>query len=129
MRLLSFDLNAIQLRTVKASLAKLEDAHRTRVTLFGDYSLDGNVLSIHALDLFSVLSYCQRNSENEMDLYRLRKAAIDQLKNLARSARNEFKKQNLEMWLESYNKLWPGSESTADLLSAPFQPTHIDLIP
>lgn len=129
MRLLSFDLNEVQLCTIKASLIKLDGAHRTRVAWFSDYSLEGNVLSIHALDLLSVLSYCQRNSENEMDLFRLRKAAVDQLKDLARSAQNEFKKQNLEMWLESYKKLWPGSESTTDLVSAPFQPSHIELIP
>lgn len=127
--LLNFTLSEIQLHEVVSTLAKLEGAHRTRVTWFAEHSIEGNVLSIHALDLFSVLIYCQRNSENEMDLYRLRKAAMDKLDDLAKSARNEIKKQNFEMWLESYKKLWPGSDGAVDLRVAPPQPDRIELIP
>ncbi len=105
---MTFELNDTQLRAVRASLAKLDGGHRARAAWFGDESLDGNLLSIHALDLFSVLTYCQRNSENEMDLFRLRKTVMDKLNDLSKSARNEFKKQNYEMGLESYRKLWPG---------------------
>lgn len=128
MRLLKFTLNEVQLGAVKSSLAKIEAAHRTRVAWFGDHSLEGNALSIHALDLLSVLSYCHRRSENEMALHRLRKAAMNQLNDLVQSARNEIKKQNLEMWLESYQKLWPGSECAVDLTAAPQQPSRIELI-
>ena len=125
---LQFDLSDIQLCEVTATLQKLEGGHRARVAWVGPYSLVESRLSIHALDLFSVLSYCQRNSENEMDLFRLRKAAMDKLNDLAMSARNEIKKQNLEMWLESYQKLWLGSESATDLTTAPLQPSRIELI-
>jgi hypothetical protein len=99
---LHFDLSEVQLAGVSEALQKLENAHRTRVAWVGSYSLLENCLSIHALDLLSVLSYCQRNSENEMDLFRLRKTAMDKLNDLAKSARNQIKKQNIEMWLESY---------------------------
>ncbi|MBK9037995.1 MAG: hypothetical protein IPL83_02350 [Bdellovibrionales bacterium] len=129
MRLLKFGLNETQLGLVKASLAKLEGAHRTRVAWFGDDSLVGNLLSIHALDLLTVLSHCKRNPESEMDLYRLRKSAMDKLNGLAKSARNEIKRQNYEMWLESYKKLWPGSEGDVDLRSATPQPSRFELIP
>lgn len=112
---LHFDLSDVQLRDVTSTLQKLEQAHRTRIVWMGPYSIEENRLSIHALDLLTVLSYCQRSSENEMDLFRLRKAAMDKLNDLARSAQNEIKKQNLEMWLESYQKLWPGAESATDL--------------
>ena len=128
MRLLSFTLNDVQLHAVKNSIGKLEGAHRTRVAWFGDHSFDGSALSIHALDLLTILSHCQRNSENEMDLFRLRKAAMDKLNDFARSAQNEIKKQNIEMWLESYQKLWLGSESATDLTTAPLQPSRIELI-
>ncbi|MBK8202828.1 MAG: hypothetical protein IPK68_11080 [Bdellovibrionales bacterium] len=128
-RPLSFDLNEVQLRAVKASIAKLEGAHKTRVAWFGDHSLEGNALSIHALDMLAVLGNCRRDSETEMDLFRLRKTVMDKLNDLAKSARNEIKKQNLEMWLESYKKLWLGSESTVDISSAQPQPSRIELIP
>ncbi|MBK9038032.1 MAG: hypothetical protein IPL83_02535 [Bdellovibrionales bacterium] len=129
MHLLNFTLNEAQRCTVKASLDKLEGAHRTRVAWVDDYLLNGQELTIHARDLLSVLSYSQRNSDNEMDLFRLRKAAMDQLADLKTSARNEIKKQNYEMWLESYKKLWPGSEGDVDIRSTSPQPDHIELVP
>lgn len=64
-----------------------------------------------------------------MDLFRLRKTAMDKLNDLAKSARNKIKKQNLEMWLESYKKLWPGSEGAVDVSMAPQQWDRIELIP
>lgn len=129
MRLLTFTLNEIQLRLVNASLAKLEASHRARVAWFADYSLSVNVLSIHALDLLTVLSHCHRSSENEMELFRLRKAAMDHLSGYLGKTQDEIKRQNLGMWLESYKKLWPGVEADIDLATAPSQPNRIDMIP
>ncbi len=129
MRLLTFTLNEIQLREVKAALAKLEAGHRARVAWFDDHSLDGNVLSIHALDFVTVLGHCRRDPENEMELIRLRKAAMDQLTVHLRNTRDAIKKQNIETWLESFKKLWPGTDADVDLTLAPSQPDRIELIP
>jgi hypothetical protein len=129
MRNLKFTLSDIQLGEITETLAKLEAAHRARVAWFDDYSLNGNVLLIHAIDLLSVLSYCQRTHENEMDLYRLRKCAMDQLSDSLKITRNEVKKQNLETWLESYRQLCLGSEHSVDLTNQLHQYGKIELIP
>jgi len=128
-RPLTFNLSEVQLHLVKASLAKLEAAHRARVAWFDDYSLSENVLSIQALDLLTVLSHCQRSPENEMDLFRLRKVATDELASRLGKTQDEIKKQNILMWIESLEKLWPGIDADVDLTVGPDQPSHIDLIP
>ena len=125
---LHFILSKVQLREVTSTLQKLEQAHRTRIVWMGPYSLDGNDLSIHALDLLSVLNHCIRTTENEMELFRLRRSAADQITAVMKRARDEIKIHNLEMWLDSYDKLWLGAESDKDLTQAP-QPSRIELIP
>lgn len=126
---LHFDLGEIQLSEVTTTLQKLEQAHRTRIAWMGPYSLDGNHLSIHALDLLSVLSHCDRTVENEMELFRLRRSAADQITAVMKRARDEIKIHNLEMWLDSYDKLWLGAEAHKELTQAPQQPSLIELIP
>lgn len=127
MKHLRFVLNEIQLREVKASLAKLEAGHRARVAWFDDYSLEGHLLSIHALDLVTALSHCQRSPENEMELFRLRKAATDELALRREKTGDVIKKQNIGMWIESFRKLWPGTDADVDLTIAPPQPRRIEL--
>ncbi len=126
---LHFDLSEIQLSEVTFILQKLEQAHRTRIVWMGPYSLEGNHLSINALDLLSVLNHCTRTTENEMELFRLRRSAADQIVAVMKRARDEIKIRNLEMWRDSYNKLWLGAESGKDLTQAPSQPRRIELIP
>ena len=99
---LHFNLSDAQLREVKSTLYKLEGAHNTKVTWVGPYSLQENHLSIHALDLLSVLSHCHRTPDNELEIFRLRRLAIEQINNMKSAARNEITIQNLEMWEESY---------------------------
>ena len=129
MRLLSFTLNEIQLREIKASLAKLEAGHRARVAWFDDHGLEGNVLSIHALDLLMVFNHCQRDAENEMELFRVRKTAIDQLSERLSKTQEELKRLNIETWLETYKKFWPGLDTDTDLTVAPSQPNRMESIP
>ncbi|MGE3341780.1 MAG: hypothetical protein AB7J46_07915 [Candidatus Altimarinota bacterium] len=129
MHLCSFTLNEIQLCEIKAALSKLEAGHRARVAWFGDHSLEGNVLSIHALDLLTVLSHCHRSPDNEIELFRIRREAMAQLSDLIKNSRNDIKKQNYEIWLKSYKKLWPGTDSNVDLTQAPPQPNRIELVP
>lgn len=128
MRLLTFTLNEVQLREVKAALAKLETGHRARVAWFDDHSLDGNVLSIHALDLLTVLCYCRRDPENEMELFRLRKAAMNELSLHLEKTHDAIKKQNIRRWLESFEKIWPGIDCEIDLTAAPPQSRRIEFL-
>ncbi len=126
---LHFDLSESQRREVEFALQKLEGAHRSQVAWIGPYALDRNSFSIHALDLISVLLQCNRTTDNEFELFRLRKAAVDQIGSMLERARNEIKIRNLEMWLDSYKKIWPGAESGRDMTKPLPQPSHIDLIP
>ncbi len=115
MRLLKFALNQVQLSAIKVSLAKLESGHRARVAWFDDYSLEKNELSIHALDLITVFDHCTLEAENEMELFRLRRAAVSQLQNRILKTRNELRKQNMICWLSLYSQLELGSSSDVDL--------------
>lgn len=115
MRLLKFALNEVQLSAIKISLAKLESGHRARVAWFGNYSLEKNELSIHALDLITVFDHCSLETENEMELFRLRRAAVSQIHNRLLNTRNELKRRNMISWLSSYNQLEIGSSSSVDL--------------
>ena len=126
---LKFELNDTQLCAVSESLTKLENAHRAKAAWFDDYVLEGSSLIIHALDLYSVLDHCERNSENEMDLFRLRKSATDQMTSLLEKSKVEIKKHNINLWLDHYKKLWPGTNSDNDLTAPPYQPNNIELIP
>lgn len=126
---LHLTLSDIQLSEVTYALQKLEGAHHSRVAWVGPYSLDGSSLSIHALDLISVLLQCRRTTDNELELFRLRKAAVDQIGSMLAGARDEIKIRNIEIWLDSYKKLWPGAEADHDLTQSPPQPSRIDLIP
>lgn len=126
---LQFELSETQLIGVSEALRKLESAHRTRVAWVGSYQIQEYQLSIHALDLLSAFAQVNRTSENEMEMFRLRRSAIEQLTRLLANSRNEIKKQNLQMWLDSYNKLWLGAEADRDLTQPPPQPSRIDLIP
>lgn len=126
---INLTLSDVQLSEVTHALQKLEGAHRSQVAWVGPYVLDGSSFSIHTLDLISVLLQCRRTTDNELELFRLRKAAVDQIEYMLDRARDEIKIRNLEMWLESYKKLWPGAEANRDLTQAPSQPSRIDLIP
>ncbi|MGE0528602.1 MAG: hypothetical protein AB7G93_16405 [Bdellovibrionales bacterium] len=126
---LHFQLSETQLELVSAALTKRKSAHSARVAWHGPHSLDDGRLSIHALDFISVLDHCRRSSENEMELFRLRRSATDQLQGSLARSRNEIKKRNLKMWLEYYAKLWPGSEADKDISQPPKQPKYIPLIP
>lgn len=126
---LHFDLGDVQLREMAIALQKLEGAHRTRVAWVGPYSLQKNHLSIHALDFLSVLCQCRRTPENELEIFRLRRSAIEQINSMKTAARNDIKIQNLEMWEEYYSELWPGAEANRDLGQPSPQPSRIDLIP
>lgn len=126
---LCFELNDVQFREVSITLQKLEMAHRTKVAWVGSCSLQKNHLSIHALDLLSVLSHCSRTPENELEIFRLRRSAVEQVLRMKTAARNEIKIQNLDVWLESYAKLWPGAGANCDLSQPTPQPSRIDLIP
>lgn len=77
MRLLKFALNEVQLSAIKISLAKLESGHRARVAWFGNYSLEKNELSIHALDLITVFDHCSLETEDEMELEIGRSSSVD----------------------------------------------------
>jgi hypothetical protein len=102
---LHFDLSDVQLCEVVAALQKFECAHRTQVAWMGPYSLEGSHLSIHALDLLSVLSHSHRETENAFELFRLRRSAVDQLTTAKSGTHDEIKIRNLEMWLDSYKKI------------------------
>lgn len=126
---LHLDLSESQRREVSATLEKLEGAHRTRVAWMGPYSLEQGHLSIHALDLLTVLSHCRRLPENEMELFRLRRSATEQIIAMKERARDGIKIHNLNMWLESYEQLWLGNEAHVNLTQPPPQPNRIELIP
>lgn len=126
---LHFDLSDVQLREVTAAVEKLEGAHRMRVNWMGPYSLEQNHLSIHALDLLTVLGHCRRSPETEMELFRLRRSAIEQLTVRKERTVDDVKIHNLNLWLESYDKLWLGDEVDKDLSQPLPQPSRIDLIP
>ena len=128
MRLLTFTLNEIQLREVKAALAKLEAGHHARVAWFDDHSLDENVLSIHALDFVTVLSHCLRTQQNEIELFRLRRTAIRMLSIRYSKTKNETKKLNIKICKDQLEKVGFGSEYETDLKSAPKLPIHIQTI-
>jgi len=126
---LHFDLTDIQLREVATALDKLEGAHRTRMNWMGPYSLEQNHLSIHALDLLTVLGHCRRSPENEIELFRLRRSAIEQLSDRKERTSDDVKAHNLKLWLESYDKLWLGDDADKDISQPPPQPSYIELIP
>lgn len=126
---LHFDLSEVQLREVVAALEKLESAHRMHMNWMGPYSLEQNHLSIHALDLVTVFGHCCRSPETEMELFRLRRSAIEQLSARKERTFDDLKIHNLNLWLESYDKLWLGDDADKDVSQPPPQPSRIDLIP
>ena len=95
----------------------------------GPYTLEQNHLSIHALDLLTVLGHCRRSPENEIELFRLRRSAIEQLTNRKERTSDDIKIHNLNLWLESYDKLWLGDDADKDVTQPSPQPSYIDLIP
>ena len=107
---LQIALTAVQLREVKAAISHVESKKSSNIW-FGPYSLTENCLSIQALDLLNVLSRFTRNAGTEIELFRLRKEAIDQLESLRRRARNRVKVDNIDSWLELYNKPWIGIDA------------------
>ena len=126
---LHFDLTDVQLREVATALDKLKGAHRTRMNWMGPYSLEQSHLSIHALDLLTVFGHCRRSPENEIELFRLRRSAIEQLTDRKERTFDDAKAHNLSLWLESYEKLWLGGDADKDISQPPPQPSYIDLIP
>ena len=126
---LHFDLREVQLREVMTTLEKFEGAHHTRMNWMGPYELAQNHLSIHALDLLSVLGHCRRSPESEMELFRLRRSAIEQLTSRRERTFDAVKAHNLNLWFESYDKLWLGDYADKDLSQRQLQPNCIDLIP
>ncbi len=107
---LKFELSEVQLREVKTAIARIESKRTTNIW-FGPFSLARNSLSIHALDLLNVLSRCGRNAGTEIELFRLRKEAIEQLEHLRMRARNKVKLGTLDSWLELYSKPWIGIDA------------------
>lgn len=126
---LKFELSEIQKQVVSETLTKLENAHRAKQAWFDDYDFSGSSLSIHPYDLFTVLDHCERCSENEMELFRLKKSAVEQMTSRLAKPKSDIEKRNIEMWLDSYKKLWLGQSAGADLMTAPHQPERIELIP
>lgn len=126
---LHFDLTDVQLCEVATALDKLEGAHRTRMNWMGPYSLEQSHLSIHALDLLTVLGHCRRSLENEIELFRLRRSAIEQITDKKVLSSNDIKIHTLNLWAESYNKLWIGDAADKDLTQPHSQPNRIELIP
>ncbi|MDZ4663198.1 MAG: hypothetical protein SGJ18_16430 [Pseudomonadota bacterium] len=124
---LHIKLSDVQIDEVTFALKKLEGAHHSQVAWVGPYALDGNSLSIHALDLISVLLQCRRTADIELELFRLRKTAVDQIGAMLERAKEEVKIRNLEIWLDSYKKIWPGAESDRNLTQPPPQPARFDL--
>lgn len=78
---LKFELSTVQLREVKAAISHIEGKRESNIW-FGPFSLTRNSLSIHALDLLNVLSRCARDAGTEIELFRIRKEAMDQLEHL-----------------------------------------------
>lgn len=107
---LRFALTDVQLCEVKAAISHLESKRSSNIW-FGPYSLAENFLSIHALDLLNVLSRCARDAGTEIELFRLRKEAIDQLEQLRMRARAKVKMDNIDSWLELYKKPWIGIDA------------------
>jgi hypothetical protein len=126
---IEIELTETQHGEVAFALKKLDGAHRSRIAWVGPCTLDGKSLSIHSLDLIAVLLQCRRTDENEIELFRLRKTAVDLIKSQRECTQDEIKNRNLEMWLDSYKKIWPGAEADIDLTSPPTPSSRIELIP
>lgn len=107
---LHFALTDVQLREVRSAISHIESKKSSNIW-FGPYSLTENNLSIQALDLLDILSRCTRNAGTEVELFRLRKEAIYQLEQLRMRARNKVKLNNIDSWLELYNKPWIGIDT------------------
>lgn len=107
---LRFALTDVQLREVRSAISHIESKKSSNIW-FGPYSLTENNLSIQALDLLDILSRCTRNAGTEVELFRLRKEAIYQLEQLRMRARNKVKLNNIDSWLELYNKPWIGIDT------------------
>jgi hypothetical protein len=83
---------------LQASIAAIK-ANTINFFWFGPYLLQNSYLSMQSLDFLNVLSNCKFTSENEIELYRLRKNAILQLEAILSKARNKIKQKNLKQLL------------------------------
>ncbi|MBX9766986.1 MAG: hypothetical protein K2X47_06925 [Bdellovibrionales bacterium] len=107
---LKFELNEVQRREVGGAISLIQSRKSSNIW-FGPHSLTANGLSIHPLDLLNVLSRCHCNSGTEIELYRIRKEAMNQMVRLRRRARNTMKIRTIEAWLEQYGKPWIGIDA------------------
>lgn len=111
---LKFKLSDILLRAIQTAITDIE-TKTLNPFWFGPYLLQKSNLSMQSLDLLNVISFCNLTSENELEIYRLKKNALMQLEVKLLKSKNFTKQKNLKQLIALYSDIKVASSTPAQV--------------